>query len=109
MSESGAESFETQGAGRLAGIAKVESYLALAIALLALLDAILHPFPVIPRFGQPADQIVGITLLACGFLLSISGARHSAGHARIAARVSLAFYALVSAMIILASLASFGR
>jgi hypothetical protein len=84
----------------LSRAACAESYIAVAIALLFVSEKFVAPFPLIPRFGEPVDLVIGLTLFACGWLFSLSGVRHANGKARIAARVSLAFFALLTAFMV---------
>ncbi len=100
------ESLPTPRGRRIVRIAGAESYVALAIMLLFATEMLVAPFPLIPRFGEPVDRAIGVTLWACGWLFSISGARHAEGEARGAALVSLAFFAILSAVVVLVSLAA---
>jgi hypothetical protein len=89
----------TQRSRRLSRFAGVEGYLALVI----MLDFVFEMFfgPLLPQFGSPYDPAIVTTLWACGWLFAISGVRHGRGGARVAARLSLAFFVLQAGLIVI--------
>jgi hypothetical protein len=89
---------------RLSRIARAEGFIAFGIMLFFMFGSSLEHY--LPHFGRVYDLAIGTTLLGSGWLCSISGVRHASGQARVAAAVSLFYFALLAIAIFLAPLAS---
>jgi hypothetical protein len=77
--------------GHASRIARIEGYLALLCVVALFLG------PAFPALPQPVGLALGVSIWACGWLFAISGVRHGAGGARVAAGICLAILVLHAA------------